>query len=103
MEIYDKVYGLKTVQDYKSRGIPCECIYDAKKARDMTNEVIDTANTEQLNEIAKAIKKAISDGEFYITRTGFLKPEARKVLEKKGYKFTTGSQYNESYYTISWR
>ena len=46
---------------------------------------------------------AIADGKFSISEDGCLKPETRKKLEELGYKIETGNQYNESYYSISWR
>ena len=38
-----------------------------------------------------------------ISEDGSLKPETRKKLEELGYKVETGTQYNEPYYSISWR
>ena len=67
------------------------------------NHVIDNCTTQQLAELSKLIRYAIADGKFSISKDGCLKPEIRKKLEELGYKVETGSQYNESYYSISWR
>ena len=78
-------------------------IPSASEANKMTNHVIDSCTTQQLAELSKLIRDAIADGKFSISEDGCLKPETRKKLEELGYKFETGSQYNESYYSISWR
>ena len=69
----------------------------------MTKHVIDSYTTQQLTELSKLIRDAIADGKFSISEDGCLKPKTRKKLEELGYKVETGTQYNESYYSISWR
>ena len=78
-------------------------IPSASEANKMTNHVIDSCTTQQLAELSKLIRDAIADGKFSISEDGCLKPEIRKKLEELGYKVETGSQYNESYYSISWK
>ena len=75
----------------------------ASEANKMTNCVIDNCAEQQLVEISKLIKTAITDGKFSISEERYLKPETQKKLEELGYKIETGNQYNESYYSISWR
>lgn len=83
---------------------PKNVIPSASEANKMTNNVIDSCITQQLADISKLIKKAIANGKFSISEDGYLKPETRKKLEELGYKVVTGNhQYNESYYSISWR
>ena len=82
---------------------PKNVIPSASEANKMTNHVIDSCTTQQLAELSKLIRDAIADGKFSISEDGCLKPEIRKKLEELGYKVDTGSQYNESYYSISWR
>lgn len=82
---------------------PKNVIPSASEANKMTNNAIDSCITQQLAEISKLIRDAIADGRFSISEDGCLKPEIRKKLEALGYKVRTGTQYNESYYTISWR
>lgn len=79
---------------------PKNVIPSALEANKMTNHVIfgDT----QLEDIGNEIRKAIEEGKFYIHGEGYLKSETRKKLNELGYEIQTGSQYNESYYTISW-
>lgn len=82
---------------------PKNVIPFAHEANNMTKHVIDGRTTQQLAELSKLIKDAIADGKFSISEDGCLKPEIRKKLEELGYKIETGNQYNESYYSISWR
>lgn len=98
-----KPYGYAICVEYKKRGVPCNYMYSAKEAKIKTNEVISRAKTNQLNEIQLAIDEAINNGDFYITKDGSLRKETKEALVNMGYSVTTGTQYNESYYTISWR
>lgn len=82
---------------------PKNAIPSASEANKMTNHAIDSCTTQQLAELSKLIRDAIADGKFSISEDGCLKPETRKKLEELGYKVETGTQYNESYYSISWR
>lgn len=82
---------------------PKNVIMSASEANKMTNHVIDSCITQQLAELSKLIRDAVADGKFSISKDGCLKPETRKKLEELGYKVETGNQYNESYYSISWR
>lgn len=83
--------------------LPKNIISSALEANKMTNNEIDSSTTQQLAELSKLIRDAITDGKFSISEDGCLKPETRKKLEELGYKVETGNQYNESYYSISWR
>jgi hypothetical protein len=67
------------------------------------NNAIDSCTTQQLAELSKLIRDAIADGKFSISEDGSLKSETRKKLEELGYKVETSSQYNEPYYSISWK
>ena len=82
---------------------PKNVIPSASEANKMTNNAINNCTTQQLAKLSKLIRDAIADGKFSISEDGCLKPETRKKLEELGYKIETGSQYNESYYSISWR
>lgn len=82
---------------------PKNVIPSASEANKMTNNAIDSCTTQQLAELSKLIRDAIADGKFLISEDGSLKPETRKKLEELGYKVETGTQYNESYYSISWK
>lgn len=82
---------------------PKNVIPSASEANKMTNNAIDSCTTQQLAELSKLIRDAITDGKFSISEDGCLKPETRKKLEELGYKVETGTQYNEPYYSISWK
>lgn len=60
-------------------------------------------NTEILQVIESQIHEAIKNGKFFITNYGVLPTHEKEQLENLGYKVDCGSQYNESYYTISWK
>ena len=82
---------------------PKNVIPSASEANKMTNNAINSCTTQQLTELSKLIRDATADGKFSISEDGCLKPETRKKLEELGYKVKTGTQYNEPYYSISWR
>ena len=82
---------------------PKNVIPSALEANKMTNNAIDSCTTQQLAGLSKLIRDAIADGKFSISEDGSLKPETRKKLEELGYKVETGTQYNEPYYSISWK
>ena len=82
---------------------PKNVIPSASEANKMTNNAIDSCTTQQLAELSKLIRDAIADGKFSISEDGCLTPETRKKLEELGYKVETATQYNEPYYSISWK
>lgn len=75
----------------------------ASQANQMTKENIENCYTQELIEITKKIKKAISDGKFSISEEGNLKHETVERLKKLGYKVDTGCTRNEPYWSISWK
>lgn len=75
----------------------------ASEANKLTKEHIEKCLTKELKEITEKIIKAIADGKFSISGDGYLKSETKQRLEELGYKVKYGSQYNESYWSISWK
>ena len=73
-----------------------------RKAKKKTHNNINDCVTQELNKINKQIDGAIAKGQFSITNDGTLHPATRERLESLGYKVQVGSQYNESYYSVSW-
>lgn len=59
--------------------------------------------TKELSDIEEQITKAIKEGKYLISCSGYLNEETIGVLKSLGYKVSTGSQYNEPYYSISWQ
>lgn len=53
--------------------------------------------------LSAQINNAIAEGKDSISNDGYLQHETRLRLEELGYKVQPGSQYNESYYSISWK
>ena len=78
-------------------------LISASKANKKTNEIMDNRISKEFQEISEQINEPIQAGCFSITRGGCLHSTIREKLEKLGYKVSIGSQYNESYYSISWQ
>lgn len=74
----------------------------ASEARAKTQDKINNRITKKLAELEKQIDCAVASGKYSISNSGCLQSEIKQRLEELGYKVTTGSQYNESYYCISW-
>ena len=78
-------------------------ILSAKEARMLTEEHIEETIASQLGEIGAKIAYAAKNGDESVTLEGTLNKNVREKLEKiLEYKVETGTQCNESYYTISW-
>lgn len=58
---------------------------------------------EECYEIEGLIEKAILSGHFYVVQSGYINPTMKRHLENLGYIVKTGTQYNEPYYSISWK
>jgi len=78
-------------------------VIGAEEARARTRASISEASYSRLQEIVEEINKAIDEGEYTCSISGTINKRVEEVLTQKGYKITRGSQYNESYVTISWR
>lgn len=75
----------------------------ATEAHSKTQENIRNCVTTELHKISEQINNAIAEGKYSISNDGYLQYESQQRLEELGYKIQTGSQYNESYYSISWK
>ena len=75
----------------------------AVEAHKKTQENIQNCVTIELQKLSEQINDAIAEGKYSITNDGYLKCETQRRLEELGYKVQTGSQYNESYYSIRWK
>lgn len=75
---------------------------NAKEAREQTNLKVTNKDETELLKIENEIKDAINRGVCSIHNNGHLSKTIKDELEKLGYKVYQGSQYNESYYSISW-
>lgn len=80
-----------------------DVLLSASQANQMTKENIENCCTQELIEITKKIKKAISDGKFSISEDGNLKHETVASLKELGYKVENIYLRNEPYWSISWR
>ena len=72
------------------------------EANKMTLANIKNCWTQQLQEISKRIKNAISAGKFSINDYGNLEPETVEKLRGLGYKVKTDCTKNEPHWSISW-
>lgn len=70
-----------------------------KRADKKTNEAL----TKELQEVATKINTASREGKYSYSEDRCLTSEIRTRLEALGYKVEVGSQYNQSYYSISWK
>ena len=82
---------------------PKNFIPTAAEAKNVTELAIENSITKQLEELSFEINTAIHKGKYDITNDGTLDSEVKRRLEALGYNVTVGNQYNESYYTISWK
>lgn len=80
-----------------------EKLLSAAEAKAMTEQSIDNLTSQKMAEINSKIRTAIENGEFSISEDGTLSFAIIERLRKMGYKAENGSQYNESYWSISWR
>lgn len=78
-------------------------LLSASEAHKNTVNNIKNCSTKQLAEISKRISDTIANGKFSISGDGCLQYETIQRLEELGYKVKTGSQYNESYWSIGWK
>ena len=78
-------------------------LLSASEAHKKTTDNIKNCSAKQLVEISKRISDAIANGRFSINGNDCLQYETIQRLEELGYKVKTGSQYNESYWSISWK
>ena len=74
----------------------------AKEAREQTELSRASEYEVELLKIENEIKDAINRGVCSINSNGHLSKTIEDELKKLGYKVCQGSQYNESYYSISW-
>lgn len=78
-------------------------LLSAEDARKRADEAVDNAFTKELQEIAIEINAASKEGRYSYSDDGRIKPRIREKLEELGYKVEVGSQYNSSWYSISWK
>ena len=69
----------------------------------MTEQSIDNLTSQKMVEINSEIRTAIDKGEFSISGDGTLTTTVIEKLRNMGYKVKNDSQYNESFWSISWR
>ena len=78
-------------------------LLSASESHKKTVNNIKNCSTKELAKISKKISEAIVNGRFSISDNGYLQPETIQRLEELGYNVQTGSQYNEQYWSISWK
>lgn len=78
-------------------------LISAKEAYEKTKEIVYNCYELQMQEIMEHIEKEVMAGSYYYCGTGNLSKNAKDKLIELGYEVQTGSQYNEPYYSISWK
>lgn len=78
-------------------------LLSASEAHKKTVDNIKSCSTKELAEISKRISEAIADGKFSVSGDGCLQYETTQRLKELSYKVKTGIQYNEQYWSISWK
>ena len=78
-------------------------LLSAEESRKRADEAVDNALIKELQEIATKINAASKEGNYLYSDDGCLKPKTREKLEELGYKVEVGNQYNQSWYSISWK
>lgn len=74
----------------------------AADARKKADESIDNIVTQEIKMIEGKVIAACEEGRTTITCAGTLAEKTIIKLQELGYDVVSSSQYNESYYTISW-
>lgn len=75
---------------------------NANEARKIVEQGRYQKATKQMKEIENKIKESIIQGLVYASFDGIIEKANKEKLEELGYTISSGSQYNESYYSISW-
>ncbi len=74
----------------------------ANEAREKTELARQSDTKREMERIEHEIEQAISKGDNNIALDGAISHTTAKCLRNLGYEVHTGSQYNESYFTIKW-
>lgn len=74
----------------------------AKEARLRSDDIKEKLFNSELNNIQNEIEKAISEGKSYCYYYSEITSNIKQQLENLGYYVETYTQYNETYYKISW-
>lgn len=74
----------------------------ANEAREKTESVRQNGVKREMERIEQEIEQAISKGDNNIALDGTISHPTAECLRNLGYEVSTGSQYNEEYFTIKW-
>lgn len=74
----------------------------ANEAREKTEAVRNNGVERELERIEHEIEEAIRNGDNNIALDGTISHQTANYMRQLGYEVHTGSQYNESYFTIKW-
>ena len=75
----------------------------AAVARKSTEENIRSSCETEIKLIRNKINEAVSQCNFTTSGSGTLKKGTQEWLKSRGYEVRVDTQYNESYWTISWK
>lgn len=74
----------------------------ANEANRKTLDILNKKFYDTSKDLEEKIEKAISEGLFFISGDGVLPDQIIQSLRELGYTVKISSQFNESYYNISW-
>ena len=74
----------------------------AAEARGKTEAVRNNGVEREMEKIEHEIEEAIRNGDNNIALDGTISHPTANYMRQLGYEVQTGSQYNESYFTIKW-
>ena len=78
------------------------CLITAEGARTVSNHYIKNTLEKEISMLNREIVDACKIGKNSVCIDGSVSADAKELLIKNGFKVTTGSQYNESFFTIKW-
>ena len=74
----------------------------AYKAKRMAKQITENCVSEELSRVEMLISEAVKEGQFSVCGEGRMQEATKQELERLGYKVEMGSQYNDSYFSVSW-
>ena len=68
----------------------------------MAKQITENCVSEELSRMETLISEAVKEGRFSVYGEGHMQEATKQELERLGYKVEMGSQYNDSYFSVSW-
>ena len=101
--INNHIAEMHKIRDNMRKQLDADASISAAFARKKTEEKIKEGCAYEIKNIRDKINDAVNCGKFFILGNGLLKTGTKDWLRMKGYEVRVDTQYNESYWTISWK